>query len=82
MKDTKFRSCLITCMSQALYPLYRIRMGPIGVQFIPSKQKEQKPLPLSTPYWVIQIMLFNFKKIMTTLHHICLRIKIEIKRMC
>lgn len=56
-KDTKYRSCLITCMSQALYPFYRIRMGPKELSSYPQNKRDKNPYPWgTTPYmWILFI---------------------------
>lgn len=54
-KDTKYRSCFITCMSQALYPLYRIRMGPKEFSSYPQNKRDKKPYPWGTTPYILFI---------------------------
>ena len=51
-KDTKYRSCLITCMSQAVYPLYRIRMGPKELSSYPQNKRDKNPYPSGTTMFI------------------------------
>jgi len=62
-KDTKYRSCFITCMSQALYPLYRVRMGPKEFSSYPQNKRDKKPYPWGTKPYIYCLFNMTFKQL-------------------